>query len=126
VHGTTTIISTVPNWILMPWNANTVHEENGMLQNELFGTLREINFCWEYDEWHWNYWSDRLLSHGTEQLQKSMNAWLHQQRKQYRNGNRSNDRSEQRKHKPVIFLNNALKLKRSVCTGTYVNVNYIS
>jgi hypothetical protein len=64
----------------------------------LLRTLQGMDFCWDYDEWHWNYWYDRLMPNRMEPLPESISVWLHKQQKQYQNGNNmSRDRSEKLK-----------------------------
>ena len=77
---------------------NTVHETRVKIQVHLFETLQTMDFCWDYDEWHWNYWFDQLMTVSeVKPLQKPVNVWLQQQRKQYRNGTMTHDRSERLK-----------------------------
>ena len=63
-------------------------------QMDLFDTLNSLDFCWDYDEWHWHYWLDQAVATGSDPLHKSIRVWLHQQRRQHRDGTLSRLRSE--------------------------------
>ena len=71
------------------------YEESIGMQNTLFETLQQLDFCWDYGEWHWNYWFDQLvLQTPTEPIQKSVRKWLNHQTQQYRNGTMTKHRLE--------------------------------
>lgn len=70
-------------------------DEYDQSQIKLFDTLQTMNFCWDYDEWHWNHWWDQLVTAGDEiDLDDAVRDWLRQQQRHYRNGNMSKTRSE--------------------------------
>jgi Helicase associated domain len=84
-------------------------------QMDLFHTLNSMNFCWDYDEWHWHYWLDQAMATGNDPLDKSVRVWLHQQRRQHRDGTLSRLRSE--KMQQAGFLP-ASGTKMNLQTGT--------
>lgn len=78
-------------------NTNTGDEETNNHdviskdQQYILNNLRTMNFCWDYDDWHWNYRYQQLVADGSSKSTEAK-LWLRDQRRQYREGGLPADR----------------------------------
>lgn len=72
-------------------------------QQEMMDTLRSMNFCWDYDIWHWNHRYEELLADSSIGATE-MRLWLRDQHRQYREGALSAYRLKKLDDAGVSFL----------------------
>jgi Helicase associated domain len=72
-------------------------------QQAILDKLRSIDFCWDYDEWHWNRRYNEWLANDKVETTESK-LWLRDQRQQERSGVLAPDRIEKLSRAGVYFL----------------------
>jgi Helicase associated domain len=72
-------------------------------QQAILDKLRSIDFCWDYDEWHWNRRYNEWLANDKVETTESK-LWLRDQRQQERSGVLAPDRIEKLSRAGVYFF----------------------
>jgi hypothetical protein len=74
-------------------------------QLKIFEELNAMNFSWDYDVWHWNYWYTKLAAPGIDDSEAlSIKVWLRDQRRRYKLGILSSERAKKLKQVGVSFI----------------------